>query len=64
MLAPPILHRAVLEPHLPASEPHIPGAGEEGEERAVLKDLVAGKWFRHTYDNADEILFFNRKVTP
>jgi hypothetical protein len=43
MLAPPILHRPVLEPQLAAREPHIAGAAKKLEERAVLERLGAGE---------------------
>jgi hypothetical protein len=44
MHPPPMLHRAVFEPELPASEPHVPGAAEDFEEGAILERSSTGEF--------------------
>jgi hypothetical protein len=43
MHPPPMLHRAIFEAELPASETHVRRAPEGGEEGAVFEDLGASQ---------------------
>jgi hypothetical protein len=52
MLAPPILHRAVLEPQLAASEPHIAGPPKQFEESAVFERSSTGEFTSHAIRRA------------